>query len=209
MRQAFSNLWELNVKAIPTALIWAGALWLLMQSPLFIVKFAAVITAHIVAVISAVLLVKLQAPSAQIRVLNILKDRFLLKLSLSINLLLVMSLQNLDRFSGSSLALRLIYVATTLSLLILWGGLILFLIPLCVLAFTEEREFDLTQVLISLVAIQKRYLIVALFILFLTWPLIFFYIFLALTLGQSIVVSAISAQIEQSPKSLKTGVHHE
>lgn len=209
MRQAFLNLWELNVKAIPTALIWAGSLWLLLQSPLFVGKVAAATAAHIAAVISAVLIVKLQAPSAQIRVLDILKDRFLLKISLLIDLLLVMSLQNLDRFSGSSMALRLIYVATTLSLLILWGGLIVFLIPLCAQTFIEKREFDLTQVLKSLVSIQKRYLTVVFLILFLTWPLIFFYIFLALTLGQSIVISALSAQIDQSSYVLKTGVPHD
>ena len=115
MRHAFQNVWDLNVKAIPTSLVWAISFWFIVESPSLLIKLFAVFTANMAALTSAVIIMRLERPGLKINFLSFARDPFVWKTLHAIGVLLVMSLYNVTRQSDASSTVKLFYVSVSLS----------------------------------------------------------------------------------------------
>ena len=206
MRHAFQNVWDLNVKAIPTSIVWAISFWFILESPSLLIKLFAVFTANIAALASALIIMKLERPSLKIDFLSFTRDPFIWKTLHTIGILLVMSLYNVSRQSDAPSIMKLFYVSIALSVLILWIIATVALVPILAKWHASDESSNLLTIVIFLMGLQKRYLILSMSIILFSWPLIFFYVFIALTLSQSLIFSQLSELKDQHFVMSKTTV---
>ena len=206
MRHAFQNVWDLNVKAIPTSLVWAISFWFILESPSLLIKLFAVFTANIAALASALIIMKLERPSLKIDFLSFTRDSLIWKTLHAIGILLVMSLYNVSRQSDAPPIMKLFYVSVALSVLILWIIATVALVPILAKWHASDESSNLLTIVIFLMGLQKRYLILSMSIILFSWPLIFFYVFIALTLSQSLIFSQFSELKDQHFVMSKTTV---
>lgn len=206
MRHAFQNVWDLNVKAIPTSLVWAISFWFIVESPSLLIKLFAVFTANMAALASALIIMKLERPRLKINFLSFARDPFVWKTLHAIGILLVMSLYNVSRQSDASSIVKLFYVSVALSALFLWIIATVALVPILAKRQANDENSDILTIGIFLMGLQKRYLVLSMSIILFSWPLIFFYVFIALTLSQSLIFSQISELKDQHFMMSKTAV---
>lgn len=208
MRHAFQNAWELNVKAIPTSLVWAISFWFILESPSFLIKLLAVFTANMAALASAKIIMKQERPGLSINLLAFVRDPFVWKTLHGFGILLVMSLYNVSRQSEASPIVKLFFVAVTLSVLFIWIIATVALVPTMAKWHANYENIDMLKIGIFLTGLQKRYLFLSISIILFAWPLIFFYVFIALTLSQSLIFSQISELKDQHFVLSKTSVNN-
>lgn len=208
MRHAFQNVWELNVKAIPTSLVWAISFWFILESPSLLIKLLAVFTANMAALASAKIIMKQERPGLSINFLSFARDPFVWKTLHGIGILLVMSLFNVSRQSEASPIVKLFFVAVTLSVLFIWIIATVALVPIMAKWHANDENFDMLKIGIFLMGLQKRHLFLSISIILFSWPLIFFYVFIALTLSQSLIFSQISELKDQHFVVSKTLVNN-
>lgn len=208
MRHAFQNVWDLNIKAIPTSLVWAISFWFILESPSLPIKLVALLIANLTSVASALIIMKLERPGLTIKFLTFARDPFVWKTLYGIGILLVMSLYNVSRQSEASSVMKLFYVSVALSVLILWTIAIVALLPYLAQQLAKNERPNLPDIGFFLLGLRKRYLVISLSIVFLSWPLIFFYVFIVLTLTQSIIFSQISELKDQHFVLSKTSVNN-
>ena len=192
MRHAFQNVWELNVKAIPTSLVWAISLWFIIESPSLLIKLVAVFAANMATLASALIIMRLERPSLQTNFLTFARDPFVWKTLHAIGVLLVMALYNISKQGAASSILKLFFVSVALSVLILWTIATVILVPILAQQHAINKQLNLLEIGFILMRLRKRLLAISLSVLFFSWPLIFFYVFIALTLSQSIIFSQLS-----------------
>ena len=208
MRHAFQNVWDLNVKAIPTSLVWAISLWFIIESSSLPIKLAAVLTANMAALASARIIMKQERPGLSINFLSFARDPFIWKTLHAIGILLVMSLHNVSRQSDASSIVKLFYVSVALSVLIVWIIATVALVPIMAKWHANDENPNMLKIGIFLMGLQKRYLILSMSIILFSWPLIFFYVFIALTLSQSLIFSQFSELKDQHFVMSKTKVNN-
>ena len=208
MRHAFQNVWDLNVKAIPTSLVWAISFWFIVESPSLLIKLFAVFTANMAALTSAVIIMRLERPGLKINFLSFARDPFVWKTLHAIGVLLVMSLYNVSRQSDASSIMKLFYVSVALSVLILWIIATVALVPIMAMRQANDESSTMLTIGIFLMGLQKRYLMLSMSIILFSWPLIFFYVFIALTLAQSLIFSQFSELKDQHFVMSKTKVNN-
>ena len=208
MRHAFQNVWDLNVKAIPTSLVWAISLWFIIESSSLPIKLAAVLTANMAALASARIIMKQERPGLSINFRSFARDPFIWKTLHAIGILLVMSLYNVSRQSDASSVVKLFYVSVALSVLIVWIIATVALVPIMAKWYANDENLNMLKIGIFLMGLQKRYLILSMSIILFSWPLIFFYVFIALTLSQSLIFSQFSELKDQHFVLSKTSVNN-
>lgn len=188
MRQAFQNVWDLNVKAMPISVIWSISFWFMIESPDLPVKFFALFTANVAALASASAIVKLERPSQKMDLLSALRSSFMWKTVHPIGILLIMALHNISGHEKSSLLAKYLFLSVAISSLILWVLATVALVPIQARESLRAQEFTVLEAVVLLIGVRKRYFLFALLIILMTWPLVFFYVFIALTLSQSIIM---------------------
>lgn len=200
MRHAFANVWDLNVKAMPTSMLWAIAFWFLIESPSILVKIFAVLLANTFALASALIILRLERPRQEFNLLSIGRNPILWKLVHPVGILLVLALHNASRLEKASTLTRYLFVSVVFSTLILWILATLVLIPIQVREGLPGKKLDFEGIGLVVIGLKKSAIFFALLTILFTWPLIFFYAFCALTLAQSLVFGALSDR-ELEPSS--------
>ena len=188
MRQALQNVWDLNIKAMPFSIIWAISFWFIIESPSIPIKFFALLTANVAALSCASAIVKLEKPSQKIDLLLAFRSSFMWKTVHPIGILLIMALHNISGHEKSSLLAKYLLLSVAFSSLIFWVLATVALVPLQARENLRTQGFTFAEVAVLLIGVKKRYFLFALLIILLTWPLVFFYVFIALTLSQSIIM---------------------
>ena len=206
MRHAFANVWDLNVKAMPTSTLWAIAFWFIIESPSILVKIFAVFLANTVALASALIILKLERPRQEFNLLSICRSPILWKAVHPIGILLVLALNNASGLERASTLTKYLFVSVVFSTLILWILATLVLIPIHVREGLPRKKLDIEGIGLVVIGIKKSKVIFALSTILFTWPLIFFYVFSALTLSQSIVFGALSDRELESASGLMARV---
>jgi len=134
----------------------------------------------------------LERPSLQTNFLTFARDPFVWKTLHAIGVLLVMALYNISKQGAASSILKLFFVSVALSVLILWTIATVILVPILAQQHAINKQLNLLEIGFILMRLRKRLLAISLSVLFFSWPLIFFYVFIALTLSQSIIFSQLS-----------------
>lgn len=199
-------LWDLNVKAVPSAMIWAISFWFLIEPHPFVVRTAAVLLAGLASMVSSVLVINESGTSATVSWKNAFSDGFSWKIVVTSGLLLDLSLENLSIADSRSSLTKIAFLSIFLSCLILWLYAVLILIPLRTQAQRKERPIDTISKSLNLIRCRKRYTVLSVSVMLFAWPIFFVYVFLALTFAQCVTISSYGDLVDAAVDSPKMRV---
>ena len=189
VRAAFQMLWDLNIKAIPTAVLWSISFWLVIETHSLLIRVLAILVASFAALASGVILVIVSKskprPSWKVQ----LRDSLVWKLLLGTGMVLALALENVWRIHTLTLFGKFFYLSMFVSSLILWIFVCVVLVPIRI-QMQRGSNFKLFEMGVLYVQQCLPYLALSLVTILLGWPLLIFYAFLGLTFAQSITLSS-------------------
>lgn len=188
MRRALEMIWDLNIKAFPSAMLWAVSFWFIIESPSLLIRLGALLFANLAVIYSGLILAKRERPRSGVTLSRALHDSFVWKVLLPISFILGLALQNARHQESTSVIAKYFYSSIVLSSLILWLFASVILIPARAYLGFQGEEITVLSIGMKFLSEHKGTLALSLSILLFTWPLFFIYIFLALTLSQSITL---------------------
>lgn len=203
MRRALEMVWDLNIKAIPSAILWAVSLWFIMETSSFLMRITGTLMADFAVLLSGTVLARMRSARYRVTISQSLRDPFVWKALLPISLILCLAIQNARFQESSTLFARYFYSSIVLSSLILWLFVSVVLIPARASQSFRGEEIIALSVGINFVMVHKGTLALSLFILLFGWPLFFIYMFLALTLAQCIIFPKIEEGLQNSTNALE------
>ena len=206
IRGAFQLLWDLNVKAVPSAMVWAISFWFVIESHSLVTRSAAVLLASLAAMFSSALIINESGTSTSVSWKNAMKDRFSWKIVAACGLLLDLSLENLAIADSRSYLAKLLFLSIFLSSLILWLYAVLIIVPLRTQGQGKEVPLDTVARSLNFIRLRKRDAVVSISVVFFAWPIFFVYVFLGLTFAQCVIVSSYGDLVDASVDSTKMRV---
>ena len=111
IRYALGLLWSINFKAMPTALLWATALFASIQSKLLLLRLLAIFLCAMASILGAHLLRRAITPRAKTSLASALKDRIIVSALAISGLIFAITLENVSRYSHSGEFVRLLMVS--------------------------------------------------------------------------------------------------
>jgi len=196
LRGALTVVWDLNIRAIPTALVWAVSLLFLFQSPSLLTR---VICALICSVVSLVNPSIVKFSHKRVKIAELVRNgefKRVVALNTFVGILFVLALSNMLHFSEASLWVSVALKSTTLTLLILWMGLMLILNPIFVNKVAHQEPELLSLIFMKYLKNCKREVAITASVVVVCAPLIFIFISIVLTLTQALSVIASETRLE-------------
>jgi hypothetical protein len=196
LRGALTLTWDLNIRAIPTALVWAVSLLFLFQSPSLATRVACSLICSLLSLLNCSI-VKFSYKRVKISDL-VRSEEFkrVAALNILVGFLFVIALSNMLHFSEASLWVSVALKSTTLTLLILWMGLMLILNPIFVNKVAHQKPELLSLIFMKYLKNCKREVAITASVVVVCAPLIFIFISIVLTLTQALSVIASETRLE-------------
>jgi len=199
-RGALQIVWDMNIRAIPTALIWSISFWFVLETHSMVLRILAILVANGAALFSGVLIANGSGPNLRSPRKVWLLDPLTWKLLLGTGLILALALENVWKAQASSMTERLFYLSIFISSLILWLFVSVVLVPLRFQMLPSQAVSLVFALSIDHVRRCKPYLLFSFVSLLFGWPFFFVYVFTALTFAQGLTISS-SAGINHSSVS--------
>lgn len=203
MRRALEMVWDLNIKAIPSTMLWAISLWFIIETSSLLVRMSALLVADLAILLSGAIVAKHESPMRRNSFHLSLSDPFVRKALIPTSIILGLALQNARHQESSAIFAKYFYSSVVLSSLILWLFVSVVLIPGRAFQGFRGDEIILLATSLNVVKNNKGTLALSLSILLFGWPLLFVYIFLALTLSQCLILSKIEEALQVSANRLE------
>ena len=195
MRRALERIWDLNIKAFPSAMLWAVSFWFIIESASLLIRLGALLFANLAVIYSGLILARREKPRSGVTLSCALHDRFVWKALLPISAILGLALQNARHQESTTVIAKYFYSSIVLSSLILWLFASVVVIPARAYLGFQGEAITVLSLGMRLVARHKGTLALSLSILLFAWPLFFIYIFLALTLAQSLILPKLEEEM--------------
>lgn len=207
IRQALQTVWDLNIKAMPTALIWSISFWFVIETHSLLTRIIAISVANLTVITSGILIVKKARPSQISLWKSGLLDSFSWMSLTGTGLILSLALENLSRVHDSNRIEKLFYLSIFVSSLLLWLIVSVVIVPFRIQIQLSEDRLKVVGRAVDYLRFGKRYLLVSLSILLFGWPFFFIYAFLALTFAQCMTLSSSEEVVDAAVSSLDMRVH--
>lgn len=184
-RAALGLVWDLHVRAIPTAMIWAISLMFIFQSPSLLMKLICSIICSVISLINTAI-VKFSTPSVTLRKLVKTSEfQRILLLNILLGILFVVALNNALNMIPTPIWLSLVIKSIVPSLFILWMGMMIIFNPIFIVNTATESSKTASEMFFDYLRSEKRVIALTFFIILALAPLIFLFICIALTLTQA------------------------
>lgn len=196
LRGALTLVWDLNVRAIPTALVWAVGLIFIFQSPSLLTRLACSVVCSLLSLLN-VAIVKFS--HKRVRIGQLIKSAHFKKiaaLNIFVGILSVIALNNALNLNPSSIWISLVLKSSALTLLIAWMGLMLIFNPIFVSVLAQQERRSTTEIFMLYVTSYKKQVVLTGVIVMVCAPLIFIFVSIALTLTQALTVLACDEMME-------------
>ena len=196
LRRALALTWDLNIRAIPTALVWAISLLFLFQSPSLSTRVACSLICSVVSLINTSIV---KFSYKRVKVSDLIRNeefKRIAAVNIFVGMLFVLALSNMLHFSEASLWFSVVLKSATLTLLILWMGLMLVLNPIFVSKVAHNRTEPISLIFMRYINSRKREVAITASIVVMCAPLIFVFISIVLTLTQALSVIASDTLLE-------------
>lgn len=196
LRGALTLVWDLNFRAIPTALVWAVGLIFIFQSPSLLTRLACSVVCSLLSLLN-VAIVKFS--HKRVRIGQLIKSAYFKKiaaLNIFVGILSVIALNNALNLNPSSIWISLVLKSSALTLLIAWMGLMLIFNPIFVSVLAQQERRSTTEILMLYVTSYKKQVVLTGVIVMVCAPLIFIFVSIALTLTQALTVLACDEMME-------------
>jgi hypothetical protein len=187
-RAALMRTWELNLRAIPTSVVWGISLVMIFQGSNLILRMIAAIVASTISLMNVAIINFSARRVKPIQFLRARKFRKFFLLNLLLGVLFVLALNNLANFDSSPQLVSVAFASIAISLFLVWMSLMVVAGPILlsqspsngieealelVAKYFKERKFEIAITAILLVALA---------------PIIFFFLAIALTLTQAFTI---------------------
>jgi hypothetical protein len=194
-RAGLSSLWNLNFKAMPTALLWSVTLLVGLETNSLLVRILAVASCSVASILSSHLIRREVRPSAKYSLAETLRDPTIVGLLSITGLIYALSLENVSRYATSTPLVRFFFVANFITALILWFFVQIVILPIRMIG--ESKFLVSTDLRSALVYIKrnKSALAISFLPLLVGWVLFFFYFLLALTFAQAVTYGTFEADM--------------
>jgi hypothetical protein len=196
LRGALTLVWDLNIRAIPTALVWAVSLMFIFQSPRLLTHLVCSVICSLLSLLN-VAIVKFSHKRVSVgQLIKTTQFKKIAALNLFVGILSVVALNNALNLNTSSMWASLVLKSTALSLLIIWLGLMLIFNPLYVSSIAHQESRSSAQIFMLYVGNYKKQVLLTAVIVVVSAPLIFIFISIALTLTQALTIVTSQEMLE-------------
>lgn len=196
LRGALMLVWDLNIRAIPTALAWAVSLMFIFQSPTLITHVVCSVICSLLSLLN-VAMVKFSHKRVSVGgLIKCAQFKKIAALNLFMGILSVVALNNALNLNPSSIWVSLALKSSALSLLIAWLGLMLIFNPLFVSNIADQERRSSAEIFMLYVTNCKKQVLLTGVIVVVTAPLIFIFISIALTLTQALTIVTSKEMLE-------------
>lgn len=196
LRGALMLVWDLNIRAIPTALAWAVSLMFIFQSPTLITHVVCSVICSLLSLLN-VAIVKFSHKRVSVGgLIKCAQFKKIAALNLFMGILSVVALNNALNLNPSSIWVSLALKSSALSLLIAWLGLMLIFNPLFVSNIADQERRSSAEIFMLYVTNCKKQVLLTGVIVVVTAPLIFIFISIALTLTQALTIVTSKEMLE-------------
>jgi hypothetical protein len=196
LRRALTVTWDLNIRAIPTSLVWAISLMFIFQSPSLLVRLVCSVICSFVSLFNCAILKFSYKHITPAQLLKAPQFQKIAALNVFVGILFVLSFSNLLNFQPAPIWISIVLKSSALTLLIGWIGLMLILDPLFVTKVATQEARSVTEIFILYVRSSKKEVLLSALVVVVCAPLIFFFISIVLTLTQAISVITSEALME-------------
>ncbi len=195
LRSALGLLWTLNFKAMPSALLWAVALFVSIQTKSLLIRLLAISLCSVAAIFGAHLIKRNLTPRMKMSYGSAFTDK-VGGLALGVSgVAFAITLENVSRYAEASRLIRLLMVSNFLTVLLVWLFVQVVVIPLRFTTASGLTTRDTFSLALNYIAKKRKPFAISMLSLLLGWPLFFFYFLLVLTFAQAMTFS--STQIQE------------
>jgi len=196
LRTALTLVWDLNVRAIPTSLVWAVSLMFIFQSPSLLAQLICSVMCSILSLLN-VAIVKFSHKRVSVgQLIKTSQFKKIAALNLFVGILSVMAIHNALNLNPSSIWIALVLKSSALTLLIAWMGLMLIFNPLYTSKIAHQEVSSIAEIFMRYVKSYKKRVLMTGVIVVVCAPLIFIFIAVALTLTQALTVLTYEEMME-------------
>jgi hypothetical protein len=196
LRGALMLVWDLNIRAIPTALVWAVSLMFIFQSPSLLTHLVCSVICSLLSLLN-VAMVKFSHKRVSVGgLIKCAQFKKIAALNLFVGILSVVALNNALNLNPSSIWVSLALKSSALSLLIAWLGLMLIFNPLFVSNIADQERRSSAELFMLYVTNCKKQVLLTGVIVVVSAPLIFIFISIALTLTQALTIVTSKEMLE-------------
>ena len=196
LRSALSVTWDLNLRAIPTALVWAVSLLFLFQTSSLLTRLGCSVVCSVISLFNSTVV---KFSHKRIKPVELIKSPEFQKVALLnvfVGILFVIALSNMLDFQPASLLISVALKSSALTLLIGWMGLMLVVNPLFVSKVSHQEAESIAEIFMLYVKHSKKEVLLTGAIVVVCAPLIFIFISIVLTLTQAITITTFEAMRE-------------
>jgi len=188
LRGELMLVWDLNIRAIPTALVWAVSLMFIFQAPNLLMALACATLSSTISLLN-VSIVKFSY--IRVKPLELVKSpefRKILLLNILVGSLFVFAVNNMLNLKPSSIWISLSLTSIALTLFLLWIALMLIFNPIFVNALATQAAKPAAEIFMLYVNKHKKEVAITGVIVVACAPLVFFFICLVLSVTQAITI---------------------
>lgn len=188
LRAALSLTWDLNIRAIPTSLLWAISLLFIFQAPNVFISLGCAAVCSAVSLLNPSLV---KFSHIRVKPLDLVKMREfqkLLLLNTFLGCLFVIALSNLLNLTPDARWISLSLTSVALTLFILWMCLMVVYNPIFVSKVANQSAQASPELFMLYATNRKREMFLVAGLLVIFTPVIFIFISVALTLTQALTL---------------------
>jgi hypothetical protein len=188
LRGALTLTWDLNVRAIPTALIWAVSLMFIFQSPNLLTRLVFSVICSLISLLNGTI-VKFSHKRISLSQFTKLPEfQRMAAFNVFVGILFILAFSNMLHFNQVSIWISIALKSFAFTLLIGWIGLMLIVNPLFISKVAIRGTKSLAEIFMLYVMTSKKEVLLCGLIVVVCAPLIFVFISLVLTLTQAVTV---------------------
>jgi len=188
LRAALTQVWDLNVRAIPTSLVWGISLMFIFESPNLALRLLSSVICSMTSLLNISILNNSRIKPKTLDLLRHRPFQKLLLLDILIGGLFVIALNNMLNLNPTSLWLSVAIKSSAPAFFILWMGLMLIFNPLYARHFATRTTSSIQQLFLLFIQKRKPEIFLTAFLLVILAPVIFVFLTIALTLTQSLTL---------------------
>jgi len=196
LRSALSLTWDLNLRAIPSSMVWAISLLFLFQTSSLLMRLGCAVVCSLISLFNSTVV---KFSHKRIKPIDLIQSPQFQKvavLNVFVGILFVLALSNMLDFEAASLLISIALKSSALTLLIAWMGLMLILNPVFVSKVAYQEAAPIFEIFMLYVKHSKKEVLLTGAIVVVCAPLIFIFISIVLTLTQAIAITTFEAMRE-------------
>jgi hypothetical protein len=188
LRGALQQTWDLHIRAIPMALLWAVSLLFIFQAPNLFTRLACSVLCSVVSLLNTSIL---KFSYIRVKPSQLIKNsEFMAMLTLNVFMgsMFVIALNNAVNLEIDSRWFSLAIVSTVPTFFILWLAVMLIANPIYIMLVATKSKTPITQSLLLYLQKRKKEAIITGLIFAVFAPIIFVFIAITLTVTQSLTI---------------------